>query len=129
MALQLNLRPGERVILGGAVVRNGSSRARLRIENEIPVLRESDILRPGAVRTPCEGVYFALQLAYVDPSRSGEHLETYRDLADQVRAAAPSSRPWLEDVDARLEAGDYYRALKCARALLTWERETLSRVS
>ena len=40
MALRLKLKPGERVIVGGAVVRNGSSRAELFVENDTPVLRE-----------------------------------------------------------------------------------------
>ena len=69
MPLTLQLKPHERVILGGAVVCNGRSRARLVIENEVPVLRESDILSPRLVRTPCQRIDMALQLLYLDPAR------------------------------------------------------------
>ena len=129
MALQLSLRPGERIILGGAVVRNGSARTKLVVENEVPILRESDILRPGSVRTPCEHVYLAIQLAYVDPDHAPQHLATYRALADQVLEAAPSSRELIAPMDAQVEAGEYYRALKSARTLLSWEKERLAHVA
>jgi len=122
MALHLSLRPGERVILGGAVVRNGSARTRLVVENEVPILRESDILRPGAVRTPCERVY-------VDPGEAPQHLASYRALADQVLRAAPSCREWIIVMDAQVEAGELYRALKSARALISWEKERLEHVA
>jgi len=129
MALHLSLRPGERVILGGAVVRNGSARTRLVVENEVPILRESDILRPGSVRTPCERVYLAIQLAYVDPGQSPQHLATYRALVDEVLGAAPSCREWITVMDAQVEAGELYRALKSARALISWEKERLEHVA
>lgn len=129
MALHLSLRPGERVILGGAVVRNGSARTRLVVENEVPILRESDILRPGSVRTPCERVYLAIQLAYVDPGQSPHHLGSYRELVDQVLQAAPSCREWITVMDAQVEAGELYRALKSARALISWEKERLEHVA
>lgn len=129
MALQLSLRPGERVILGGAMVRNGSARARLVVENEVPILRESDILRPGSVRTPCERVVLAIQLAYVDPAQAPRHLATYRELAEQVVAAAPSCRETIAALDAWIEDGEFYRALKSARALLAWEKERLAHVA
>ena len=73
MSLRLSLKPHEKIILGGAVLRNGSNRAEIFIENEVPVMRESDILSPHAVRTPCERIYLALQLLYVDPARAEEH--------------------------------------------------------
>jgi len=129
MALHLSLRPGERVILGGAVVRNGSARTRLVVENEVPILRESDILRPGSVRTPCERVYLAIQLAYVDPGQAPQHLATYRALAEEVLEAAPSGREWITVMDAQVEAGELYRALKSARALISWEKERLEHVA
>ena len=51
MALRLRLKAGERVIVGGAILRNGSKGTELVVENETPVLRENDVLRLDAVRT------------------------------------------------------------------------------
>lgn len=128
MSLRLTLRPGERAVIGGAVVKNGGSRSELFVENRVPVLREADILSPRAVRTPCERVVLALQLMYVDPDRIGEHGEAYRMLVADVRSAAPSCTALLDDVDDHVREGRYYQALRAARRLLEHERRILSRV-
>ena len=123
MALRLTLRSHERVIVGGAVIRNGNSRSELLIENEVPVLREPDILSPGAVRTPCERIYLALQLMYVDQERSAHHQVTYHRLASEVLQAAPSLAPSLQAIEEQVGAGRIYQALKGAHGLLQRERE------
>lgn len=66
MALKIKLKPHERLIIGGAVVANGDSKCDLIIENEVPVLRDKDILREKEANTPSKRVYFAIQLMYVD---------------------------------------------------------------
>ncbi len=128
MALRLTLKPHERVIVGGAVIRNGDSRAALLIENEIPVLREADILSPGAVRTPCERIYMALQLMYVDDAHLTEHQAAYIELAAEALQAAPSLAPILGTIEEQIMAGRIYHALKSARELLHRERELVSDV-
>lgn len=128
MALRLTLRPHERVIVGGAVIRNGKSRSQLLIENEVPVLREADILSPNAVRTPCERIYLALQLMYVDHERSAEHLASYEELVSDVQRAAPSLTPALRAIDEQVGAGRIYQALKGARGLLHREQELVPHV-
>ena len=128
MALRISLKPRERVILGAAVIRNGSGRTNLTVENQVPVLRESDILPPNAVGTPCERIYMAIQLLYVDPDTEASTLESYRSLVADVRRAAPSTEPLIEVVDALVRDRQYYQALKAARALLAHERRLLARV-
>jgi flagellar protein FlbT len=128
MALKITLKPGERLIVGGAVVRNGDGRVELIIENEVAVLRESDILRPADVRTPCERIVFSLQLAYVDPSRRGEHLASFRTFVDDVKVAAPSLLPQLAAIQDETNSERYYQALKLSRRLLERERELISNV-
>ena len=44
MALKIELKPGERVILGDCVVTNDDQRTRLLIEGKVPILREKDIM-------------------------------------------------------------------------------------
>ncbi|HXF95497.1 MAG TPA: flagellar biosynthesis repressor FlbT [Gemmatimonadales bacterium] len=128
MSLRLTLKPHERVIIGGAVLRNGPSQVRLAVENEVPVLREADILSPGAVRTPCERVYLALQLLYVDPGAAAQHEATYHALAAEVLEAAPSCRPHFEAIGGHLARRNYYQALKRAQGLLRHERRLLAHV-
>src|SRR5258706_1208711 len=90
MAFSLTFKPHERAVLAGAVIRNGRARAVLLVENEVPILRESDILSPGAVRTPADCVVMAIQLMYLDADRLDDHRETYLSFSGQLRAAAPS---------------------------------------
>ena len=46
MALKVELKPNERIIIGNAVIRNGEQRTRFFIEGDAPILREKDILTP-----------------------------------------------------------------------------------
>ena len=52
MALKVELKPGERVIIGDCVVTNSDQRTRLLIEGETPILREKDILTSETANTP-----------------------------------------------------------------------------
>lgn len=129
MALRLKLKAGERVIVGGAVIRNGPNRAEIHIENDTPVLREPDVLRPDLVRTPCERIYLTLQLMYVDDRSPGLYADAYRELTDEVVTAAPSCGPLVRAIDEQVEAGRLFQALRQARRLIDHERELMSHAS
>jgi flagellar protein FlbT len=129
MALRLTLKPHEHVVIGGAAIRNGESRTDLLIENKVPILRERDILSPGKVRTPCERIYLALQLIYVDPERAAEHRRTFESLVGDVLTAAPSLGPQMSEIVDLAGAGRLYQALKSAKSLLRQEKELMSHVS
>ncbi len=128
MPLRLTLRPHERVVIAGAVVQNGESRTTLCIENAVPVLRETDILRPSDVKTPCERIVLAVQLMYLDGERCAQHRETLNVLIADVHAVAPSLRALLAEVMGMVERGELYKAVKRARRLRPREREILSHV-
>ena len=128
MSLRLTLKPHERAILGGAVLTNGKHRAELFVETEVPVLRGSDILSPSLVRTPCERVVLAIQLMYVDPARRAVHEQTYLALMEDVLDASPSSRRLIEPINALVQQGKYYAALKHGKDLLAYERDLLANV-
>jgi flagellar protein FlbT len=127
MPLRLSLKPQERVIIGGAVVKNGDSRTEIFVENQVPILREPDILSPNAVTTPCERIYLAVQLMYVDQDNETQHRRFYEELARDVVEAAPSTKRFLNEVDGHVGKGEYYQALKSIKALLNYEQELLSR--
>ena len=53
MALKVELKPNERIIIGGCVITNTDQRARLLIDGDrIPILREKDILTPDTSDSP-----------------------------------------------------------------------------
>lgn len=126
MALTLTLKPDERAILGGAVVRNAGKHAvRLMIETPVPILRGADILPAKEVKTPCGRLYMALQLLYIDPAKADEYKELYLNLTKDLLAAAPSMAPLLEKTSLQVAGGEYYRALQQAKQLLKYEQVLL----
>lgn len=128
MAFRLTLKPHERAVIGGAVIRNGNSRAVLLVENEVPLLREGDILSPREVSTPADRVVLAIQLMYLEPHTRETMTATYRQLLEDLRAAAPSLGADLDVVDEHVKAGHFYQALRAARQLRQDERRLLGHV-
>lgn len=128
MALKITLKANERMIIGGAVVTNGSSRSDLVIENNVPVLRERDILSEQEATSPCRRVYFVIQLMYVDEKNIAEHHRLYWELVREVLAAAPSTKGLIDNMNEHILAGNHYQALKLAKQLIDFEQEVISRV-
>jgi flagellar protein FlbT len=126
MPLKITLKPGERLILGGAVVRNGNTGARLTVENEVPILREHDILSQRETTSPCRRVYFVVQLMYVDERNLAAHHKLYWELVDDILAAAPSTVKYTDEISRLVVERRYYQALKVARQLIDYEQELLN---
>ena len=57
MPLKVELKPGERIILGECVITNCDQRAWLMIEGQMPMLREKDILTSQTADTPAKRIY------------------------------------------------------------------------
>ena len=86
MALKVELKPNERIIIGNAVIRNGEQRTRFFIEGEAPILREKDILTPTTADTPAKKIYLAVQLMYL-------HRRSLASQRDLLPLVATSSKP------------------------------------
>jgi flagellar protein FlbT len=127
MALKVELKPNERIIIGTVVIRADDQRTRLFIEGEAPILREKDILTKNTADTPAKRIYLAVQLMYLD-SDIGKHHEIYFDLVRQFLEAAPSSATIIAEVNNRILSGDLYKALKAAKKLIGYESELLAHV-
>ena len=125
MALKVELKPHERIIIGSCVITNVDQRARLLIEGEkIPILREKDILTPETADTPAKLIYLAVQLMYLSPDPQSHHL-TYFSLLKEVLSVAPSTWSIIEGVNNHILNGDLYKALKEAKKLIAYEAELL----
>ena len=86
MALKVELKPHERIIIGSCVITNTDQRARLLIDGDnIPILREKDILTPDIADTPAKLIYLAVQLMYISPDARANH-GTYFNLIQIGRA-------------------------------------------
>lgn len=128
MALKLQLKPDERVILGGAVIRNGRRASELWIENNVPILREKDILPEEAADTPARRIYFAVQLMYIDAENRPAHIESFFSLAQDLMEAAASTRSHILAICEQVAVSSFYQALKTARNLIDYEEELISHV-
>lgn len=126
MALKITLKPQERMILGGAVVTNGHSKCELIVENNVPVLRERDILAADDARTPCQRIYLVIQLMYVDEQNLKEHHNTYWRLVRDVISAAPSMSQRISGISEEILRKNFYQALKMAKDLIDYEQEVVS---
>jgi flagellar biosynthesis repressor protein FlbT len=124
MGLKVELKPGERLILGECLVTNGNQRTRLLIEGQAPILREKDIMLPAQADTPAKRIYLAVQLMYTsrDPR---DHHAAYFSLMHDLVQAVPSAWPHMVAVSNHIMAGDMYKALKSAKALIAYEKELL----
>ena len=125
MSLKVELKPGERLIIGTAVVRNGDQRTRFFIEGDAPILREKDILTAGTADSPAKKIYLAVQLMYLQGDLSG-HNDFYFPLVQDFLTAAPSSLPLIAEINNRILSGELYKALKAAKKLITYEQELIS---
>lgn len=123
MPLKITLRPRERILLDGALLTNGDHPARFVIENEVPVLREKDLLSENQANTVCKRIYFAIQLMYFDRSNLAAHHQTYWTLVKKLIAAAPSSLPIIDEISEHIIKGRLYQALKSTRKLISFESE------
>ena len=125
MALKIELKPHERIIIGACVVTNTDQRARLLIDgNNIPILREKDILTPETADTPAKLVYLAVQLMYISPDPQVNH-GTYFNLVRDIVTAVPSAWPIIEGINNFILNGDLYHALKEAKKLVAYEKKLL----
>ena len=126
MALKVELKPHERIIIGACVITNTEQRTKLLIEGDkIPILREKDILTPATADTPGRLIYLAVQLMYLSPDPQAHHA-TYFSLMRDMLQAAPSSWPFIEGINNHILNGDLYLALKEARKLIAHEEKLLS---
>jgi len=127
MALKVELKPGERIIIGESVITNDNQRTRLYIEGNAPILREKDILTPETADTPAKRVYLAVQLMYLSQDIH-KIRDDYFALVNDIIQAAPSTLPYLTMISNHILNNALYKALKEARKLIAYEKELIGHV-
>jgi len=125
MALKVELKPHERVIIGACVITNTDQRARLLIDGDkVPILREKDIMTPETADTVAKLVYLAVQLMYIAPDPQRNH-GTYFSLVREIVTAVPNAWRIIEGINNSILSGDLYHALKEAKKLIAYEKKLL----
>ena len=125
MALVIDFKPGEKILIGEAVITNDKSRTRLHIAGNAQILREKDVMKEEDAQTLCEKIYFLIQCMYlaVDPT---QYHKNYFDLAREIQKAAPTTSFMFMIINDKIIDGHYYKAMKEARELIKLEQELLN---
>ena len=125
MALVIDLKPNEKVIIGNAVITNDSQKTRLHINGDAPILREKDVLKEEDADTPCKQVYFIIQLMYLanDPT---DHYDEYFRTIRNIKKAEPSTGERFNTINPHILEGAYYKALKETKKLIEYEKELMA---
>jgi flagellar protein FlbT len=130
MALKITLKPGERMIIGGAVVTNANSAScDLVIENKTPILRQKDILTEEKADSPCRRIYLAVQLMYIDEANLSTYHKAFWELAGDLVRAVPRTVGLVDAISEMILQRNYYQALKLTKRLIDYEQEVLRRAS
>jgi len=124
MALKVSLKSDERILIGGAALKNiGGRTTTLLVENEVPLLREKEIMGEKDADSPCKKIYFLTQLMYVDETNVARYHKEYWKLTRDIIHAAPSTIPLFESISELIYNRKYYQALKEIRKLITYEQK------
>ena len=128
MALIIDLKPGEKILIGSSVMTNDTQRTRLHISGDMPILREKDIMQEAEATSPCRKIYFLLQCMYLARNPRDYHAK-YFSLMKMIQDAAPSTSIFCMKINAQLIQGQYYKALREARDLIAHEDELIQTAS
>jgi len=125
MALIIDLKPGEKILIGAAVMTNDNQRTRLHISGDTPILREKDIMQESEATSPSRKIYFLLQCMYLARNPRDYHAK-YFTMVKMIQDAAPSTALFFMKINAQLIQGHYYKALREARDLIAHEDELIA---
>ncbi|MEM7508252.1 MAG: flagellar biosynthesis repressor FlbT [Pseudomonadota bacterium] len=127
--LILKLGPGERFIVNGVVMENGSRRARLNILTaDSNVLRLRDAIHPDEANTPVRRVCYIAQLVLAGEVKEEEAQEQLLSGIDQLSQVFDDadSVGRLQDARGAVEELRFYQALKALRKLLELEDQLMA---
>jgi flagellar protein FlbT len=122
MGLKVILRRGERLFIAGGSIRDESQNIVLNVEGNLPLLRERDMLTAETADTPAKRLVLALQQIYLTQKHDEMH-EIYVLFARDVVKALPAGSQIIANIDEHVQSGEYFKALKEARDLVTFEAE------
>jgi flagellar biosynthesis repressor protein FlbT len=127
--LAVKLKPGERIVVNGAVLCNGNARNTLYFANTASILREKDVMQVEEASSPVARAYYLVQLMMLN----ADDLEVYRPSYEklmtqllqtftniQIRQKLVESAEWVL-------TGNYYKALVALRPVRDYETALLTR--
>lgn len=114
MPLKVVLRPGETVVVNGAVIGAGERTATIFLHTQAQFLRGRDILREADIDGPERRLYYAIQCRYLGPEAADADVAA---ALAAMRLARPDVVTELDAIEALLAEGRAYQAMRRAAAL------------
>lgn len=127
MPLKINVKPGEKFVVNGAVMVAGKKGASLVLQNEATILLGKDIMQEEDANTPAKRIYFTILLMYLDQDRPDEYRGLFLELVESFLEATTFKevRMTLLNIVQDVNEKRFYRALKTCKALMSYEDEIL----
>lgn len=127
MPLQLTLKPGERIVINGCVIRNSDNRQTITIENKADVIRGKDLLDAGAAATPVSRAYFLVQTVLIRAELRDRLVPMIQEeLAALATVFGPGHVHHIFEAANFVSMSDYYKALAELRPVLQHEQVLLA---
>ena len=117
MPLKFSLRPGEKVIVNGAVIGRGEEPGTFYLYNKANFLRGREVMKEEQADTLEKKLYLIIQLIYLFPENAAENRVVFEQILGEVERQRPGDREKLADVARLVQSEDYYRALKLTAKL------------
>lgn len=125
MPLRITLKPFERLIINGALIKNGSRNSDFLIENQCKFLREGEIIHESEANTPCKKLCVTLQVIHL--SEDTVELENlFFQQAVDVMKMMPSAALFMTAIQDALAENNTHAAIKAGRQLVYHERDLLA---
>lgn len=121
MPLKIDFKSGDKMVINGAVVENVGPNTKLLVHNESAILREKEILSVADSTTPASRVYFSLQCSYIFPQKRDDYVKVFRKFLSEYVQACPSSASIAQEIEAEVNQGHVYKALKKTQKLIAHE--------
>ena len=121
MALRIELKPHERIIIGKVALTNGPTRTTFVVDGRAPILRCKDVITPEQADTVCKKLYLVIERVYLEEITFEEAAPAFNALAAEIVGAAPSTKRFLAAIAERFVAQNLYGALKICRKLIAYE--------
>lgn len=128
MALKLTIRPGETIYINGAEICNAGSTTSLVVKNHCRILRESEMISEGDVRSPFSRLVYVLQQIVIKDTPL-EELNELSKLAVQILQAMPSAAPQILEIQNLLGEKKTHTAFKKGKGLMGLEEVFLASAS
>lgn len=120
MALRIELKPSERLIINGALIRNLDRRSAFLVETQCKFLRESEIIRESDADTPCKQLCVTLQVIYLaDDPAEAENLFVLQ--STEILKSLPGAAAHLLEIHDEVAAKNHHRAIKAGKRLVEYE--------